>query len=443
MFTERYDPLDFDKVLPEDERRAAAPTNGLRLTPGTRYPYLLSKAGALQRLGVTREAMLACLLAENAQRCDPPKPAHDIQTLVDDINRRYVPDDVTRLVDHVAAQQIDPRPALDPDALHDAVQVAAEGQAIAHQGITYLVDGLVPDYGELGMTVAYAKVGKTMFSQRLGAAVATGTPFLDRETQRRRVLVIAAEDPPEYTAWLARSLTVPAGAMTFYRQPIQLDADGLARITTTVDTGGYGLVLIASWQAVVAGLVRDENDNAGAVLVVERVKAATRACGVPWLIDAHSGKGEDQTDDADPTRALRGASAAAGSADFMLSLRYAHGPFSPQRRLSGKGRFVTLEPLLLDYDAETGVYQALGDTKAAYRETTWRLIVETGALTNEWRTVTTIARQVGLISEGERLSGGLRKRLTDALIRRPGVDRQQVQCRGQETTSYRRSQEDV
>ena len=41
------------------------------------------------------------------------------------------------------------------------------------------------------------------------------------------------------------------------------------------------------------GLIRDENDNAGAVRVVEDVKAAARASGVPWLIDAHSGKGED------------------------------------------------------------------------------------------------------------------------------------------------------
>ena len=75
-------------------------------------------------------------------------------------------------------------------------------------------------------------------------------------------------------------------------------------------------MLIASWQAVVRGLVKDENDNAGAVQIVERVKLATRETKIPWLIDAHSGKGEDQADEADPSKAMRGASAAAGAADY-------------------------------------------------------------------------------------------------------------------------------
>ena len=73
------------------------------------------------------------------------------------------------------------------------------------------------------------------------------------------------------------------------------------------------------WQAVVRGLVKDENDNAGAVMVVERVKAFTRTPEVPWLIDAHAGKAEDQTDDADPSKAMRGASGAAGAADYTLA----------------------------------------------------------------------------------------------------------------------------
>ena len=90
--------------------------------------------------------------------------------------------------------------------------------------------------------------------------------------------------------------------MTFCEQPVILNDDGLARIVATVRAGDYGLVLIASWQAVIRGLVKDENDNAGAVVVVERVKVATRETKVPWLIDAHSGRGEDQGDDADPTR---------------------------------------------------------------------------------------------------------------------------------------------
>ncbi len=325
---------------------------------------------------------------------------------------------------------------LDPAALTDATGVAAEGRAIAETGIQYLVDGVIPNYGMVGMSVAFAKVGKTTFSLSLGAAVATGVPFLDRATTTTRVLMIAAEDPPEYCAYLARHLTVPSGRMTFYRQPIQLTADGLARIVGTVQQGQFGLVLIASWQSVIAGLLRDENDNAGSVLVVERAKLAARDSRIPWLIDAHSGKGEDQGDDADPMRALRGASSAAGAADYMLSLRYANGAFGTKRRLSGKGRFISLEPILMDFDPTTNTYTTSGGPRDLMRETTWRLICEMGALDDTPRSVTEIARTSGLLAIGSRITGSIHTRIHHAIYGRPEVGIIQTMRRGQKTTLY-------
>ena len=59
--------------------------------------------------------------------------------------------------------------------------VIAEGQAIAKIGIRYLVQGLIPNYGVLGMLIAYAKVGKTTFGQALSASVGMGHAFLDFE----------------------------------------------------------------------------------------------------------------------------------------------------------------------------------------------------------------------------------------------------------------------
>lgn len=332
------------------------------------------------------------------------------------------------------ANGLPPAVGLSEDGLADAVDVAAEGREIAKAGIQYRVDGIIPNYGMVGMAVAYAKVGKTTFGHALGASVASGMPFLDREVRQARVLNIAAEDPPEYTAWLARHLSVPPGRMTFYRRPVTFDAAGLSAITNTVLSGSYGFVMVSSWQAVVAGIVKDENDNAGSVAVVERVKLAARATGVPWLIDAHSGKGEDQSDGADPTRAMRGASAAAGAADFMLSLRYADGTFSSRRRLSGKGRFVSLEPMLLDYDASTGSFTSLGDGKSAATETTWQIIRETGVL-RDWGSVDAIAQAIGLASDSGRISGAARRRVRDALKGR--VDTNTETRRGQQTTVYR------
>jgi hypothetical protein len=102
------------------------------------------------------------------------------------------------------------RNGLDPSFLTDGADVAREGQEIAARGIPYLVDGIVPAYGMLGFLIAFAKVGKTTFGQFLAAAVALGLDVLGRATKQARVLIIAAEDPSEYTAYTARHLTVPA-----------------------------------------------------------------------------------------------------------------------------------------------------------------------------------------------------------------------------------------
>jgi hypothetical protein len=328
---------------------------------------------------------------------------------------------------------------LDPRFLHDAVTVIAEGQRIAKDGIRYTVDGIIPAYGMLGMLVAYAKVGKTTLGQALAAAVATGTPFLERPTTKTRVLVIAAEDPPDYTAYLARTLTVPASQLMFYRAPVVLNAAGLRLIVETIEDGRFGLVLIASWQAVIRGLLKDENDNAGAAHIVEHVKAAARQTEIPWLIDAHSGKSENQADDADPMMAMRGASSAAGAADYMLSLRYANGTFGTQRRFSGKGRFVNLAPLTLDYDPQTGLYTCLGTTKDAMVETTWRLIRETGAIDHTPRSVTDIARRCGAIQEDDKLGGQKRKHFFAVLAGREEVGRTEEMPRngGHKRTLFR------
>jgi AAA domain len=338
-----------------------------------------------------------------------------------------------------------PGQGLPADALMDAVDVVAEGRRIASEGISYLVDGILPAYGMIGFLVAFTRVGKSTLSRYIGACVAGGRVCLDRPTRQRRVLVVAAEDPSSYTAYESRHLIVERGAMTFYCAPIVLDKSGLEQLRWTVRTGGYGLVLISSWQAVIQGLLRDENDNAAAVQIVERTKAVVRDTGVPWLVDAHAGKSESQEDEADPSRSLRGASGAAGAADFILSLRYDKSPFGSRRRLTGKGRFVSLPQLLIDYDTITGLYTVVGENGGqVHRDTTWRLICETGALTTEWQTVPAIARAAGLVTPQDKPSREKtatsqgRRQVIAALHSRDGVEFKGVK-RGKRTWMYYRS----
>src|SRR5262249_24920146 len=159
-----------------------------------------------------------------------------------------------------------------------------------------------------------------------------------------------------------------------------------------------GLVYVASFLAGVRGLVKDENDNVGMARVVGSLKVCARRMGVPVLVEAHAGKGENGNADADPTKALRGASAASAEPDFILSLkREGKGAFSTKRTLSGLGRFVSFSPITYDYDQKTGEITYLGESgpKAAI-ETDWRLIQETGALTTEWRSSSAIAKAAGI-----------------------------------------------
>ncbi len=379
---------------------------------------------------VVKEAALArdvCRLSTEAQQAFSKNPS----ALANGMGKRFADAIGALVADAHAVDQ-----GLPDDAIEDAVQVIQEGRDIAASGIQYVVPGIIPNYGMVGMMVAYAKVGKSTIGQQMAAAVAMGRPFIDRTVTACRVLDIAAEDPAEYTAYTARNLDVGSGRLSFYRRPILVDRRGLGQITETVRRGHYGLVRISSWQAVTRGLIRDENDNAGAVRVVEDVKAAARETGVPWLIDAHAGKAENQDDDADPTMAMRGASAAAGAADFMLSFRYANGPFGTQRRLSGKGRFVSFAPITLDFDIATSTYTVIGDTKTAATETVWRLMVDTGALSTEARTAAEIAEIAGLGSGGS-VTSTHRKQVQAALRGRQDVGIEQTLRRGQKTTTYK------
>jgi hypothetical protein len=122
----------------------------------------------------------------------------------------------------------------------------------------------------------------------------------------------------------------------------------------------------------------------------------------------------------------------------MLSLRYADGAFSSRRRLSGKGRFVSLEPVLLDYDADTGFFTALGSGRSVAAEGNWDLIRQSGIL-HDWCSADAIAMAIGLVGDGGRVTSTGRRKVKDALRNRDGVDQRTEIRRGQQTTLYRQA----
>jgi hypothetical protein len=133
---------------------------------------------------------------------------------------------------------------------------------------------------------------------------------------------------------------------------------------------------------------------------------------------------------------MRGASSAAGAADYTLSLRYANGTFGTRRKLSGRGRFVNVAPILMDYDDTTGQYTALAEDKDPIADTTWRLICEMGALTTEPRSVASIASAAGLVDADGRPTKTHKRQVSRALANRDGVFRSEKPARGGKAWHY-------
>ena len=137
-----------------------------------------------------------------------------------------------------------------------------------------------------------------------------------------------------------------------------------------------------------------------------------------------------------PTRALRGASSAAGAADYALSLRYANGAFGTQRRLTGKGRFVAFEAITMDFDAATSASTAITNQKDAASETTWRLLVDTGALSTTPRSATELATAAGLVGPNGRPKSSHYRQVFNALKDRQSVARsEELRC-GREDDAF-------
>lgn len=83
----------FEKAARAERQRHAAATGPIHA--GGRHDHLMRLACAMRRRGACLEAVEAALLAENMQRCSPPKPDSIVRTLAADITTRYVPEVTT------------------------------------------------------------------------------------------------------------------------------------------------------------------------------------------------------------------------------------------------------------------------------------------------------------------------------------------------------------
>jgi hypothetical protein len=60
---------------------------GEKVGPGDRHKYLVSQAGSMRRRGMSEKAIEAALIAENRERCDPPKTDAQVRQIAVSVSR--------------------------------------------------------------------------------------------------------------------------------------------------------------------------------------------------------------------------------------------------------------------------------------------------------------------------------------------------------------------
>jgi hypothetical protein len=139
-------------------RPPAAPVTVTAVVPiGERNSTLTSLVGSMRRRGMSTEAILAALVAENAARCIPPLPAAELETIAQSVSR-YEP---------ASGRGFTVR------ALRDVVaDVESRGAR------RFIVAGIIAERS-YGVEAAELKAQKSWDAADLGISVASGTPWLD------------------------------------------------------------------------------------------------------------------------------------------------------------------------------------------------------------------------------------------------------------------------
>lgn len=188
--------------------------DGELILEGNRNGFLTSLAGTMRSRGFGQEAIIAALTVENGDRCDPPLPQHEVETIARSVSRY---------------------PAGSPDTLFTRGQTKDVGFSL---GLTVMSDlspqplrWLVPSYLPLGKLVLLAGNGghgKSTVTLDIAAALSVGRrPFgtaIDR-TEPCSTLLVSCEDDYEDTI-LPRLMSAGADLSRIFRVDGVKDKDG-------------------------------------------------------------------------------------------------------------------------------------------------------------------------------------------------------------------------
>ena len=205
----------------------------------------------------------------------------------------------------------------------------------------WLVEGILPT-GGMSVLSAKPKVGKSTVARQLTLSIATGKPFLGRETQQGEVIYFALEEKRQEVTNHFRDLGATGDEpIRIHCGSAPLDAMEEARVLIQQQCPAL-LVIDPLFKFT---RVKDGNDYAQMTAALEPILALARETDTHILCVHHSGKGER----ADPTDAILGSTAIFGNVDTALMLA----KYDVYRTISSCQRYgEDLPETVLEFDSQ-------------------------------------------------------------------------------------------
>jgi RecA-family ATPase len=211
--------------------------------------------------------------------------------------------------------------------------------------VPFCVANLLPSCG-LSVLAGKPKAGKSTIARQLGAAVAQGKRFLDRETEQGPVLYLALEEKESQIKAHFQALGLTESDPLYTICGSILKAEAIGKLEASLKAmPGIVLVIIDTIFRFVG--VRDGNDYVQVNNALEPLMTLAREFGCHIVMVHHMKKRETE----DPMDGALGSTAIAAAVDTYIALKV---DASRRRTISTRQRYGTdLEETRLEWCAET------------------------------------------------------------------------------------------
>lgn len=236
--------------------------------------------------------------------------------------------------------------------------------------LRWLVDGILCE-GGLSVLAGKAKVGKSWLCLQLASAVASGEPFLGKQTEKSSVLYCALEDTERRVQRRLQQQgdAFPAGLDFIYKLPVVSGADGIGTLQLLITTYRYKMLILDTWAAAMGQGV-DENGSTDMAFIFNNLRDVAHDTGCAIVVISHHGK----LTNSDAVYDIRGSSAIGGAADTLIGLYKNRGEF--QGILSLVSRETEDASLSLSFDKDTCTWVYRGDAKELAQSANEQLVLD-------------------------------------------------------------------